>query len=265
MKPGKETEVKIASPSFATFVRHLSPKTPTLGNNDVHVWLATLDQPPSEIDNYLKLLSADERARADRFYFEKDREHFIVARGVLRSILGCYLDRSPEGLSFYYSSHGKPALTSESGREAISFNLSHSHGMALYAVGLARKIGIDLELIRDGPPGEKIAEHFFSTQEILTLRAFPATVQKHAFFLCWTRKEAYIKARGEGLSLPLGQFDVSLTPGAPAELLGARPDPLEAARWSLHDLTTELPGYAAALAVEGAGWTLGLWRWPRFQ
>jgi len=133
--------------------------------------------------------------------------------------------------------------------------------MALYAVAYRREVGIDLELIRHGLEEEQIADRFFSRREISTLRALPAALRRYAFFLCWTRKEAYIKARGEGLSLPLDQFDVSLIPGEPAALLRTRPDSDEALRWSLQELTPGPPGYAAALAVEGEGWSLALWQW----
>ena len=255
--------MKRSPPNSLAIAWRCPPKSLVLGDCEVHVWQAGLDQAPSQIDQYLRILSADERARADRFYFRKDRDHFIVARGTLRSILSCYLNRAPESLSFSYSAHGKPSLERESGEEAIRFNLAHSHEAALYALVRDREVGIDLEFIHGNPQAEQVTERFFSPREILTLRALPPAVQRYAFFLCWTRKEAYIKARGEGLSLlPLDQFDVSLTPGHPAELLGTRPDPLEANRWSLRDLALEPLGYAAALAVEGDGWSLALWQWP---
>jgi 4'-phosphopantetheinyl transferase len=207
------------------------------------------------------MLSSDERARADRFYFSQDRESFIVARGMLRSILGRYLNRSPEALRFHYSAHGKPALDFDSGDDAIRFNLSHSHRMGLYAFARDREVGIDVEFVRDGPHAEHIAEHFFSPDEVRSLQALPPAQRRHAFFLCWTRKEAYIKGRGEGLSLPLDQFDVSLTPGEPAKLLSTRPDPLEAGRWFLQDLTLGPDGYAAAVAIEGADRSVVLGRY----
>jgi 4'-phosphopantetheinyl transferase len=232
-----------------------------LGCDDVHVWRATLDQTPSQIQSFLHTLAADEQARAERFYFERDREHFIVARGLLRTILGRYLNREPGGLSFYYSSHGKPALAGESDGDAIRFSISHSHGVALYAVTRGREVGIDLERIRFDVAIAEIAERLFSRREVAMLRKLPTEVQHQAFFHCWTRKEAYIKARGEGLSLPLDQFEMSLAPGEPAALLGTRPDPSEASRWSLHELTLA-PGYVAALAVERHGWRLTCWQWP---
>lgn len=224
------------------------------------MWRAILDLSPSQIDSFGHTLAPDEQSRAERFYFHRDRERFIVARGVLRAILGRYLNKAPECLSLCYSSHGKPALVRESGGDAIRFNISHSHGVALYALTRGPEVGIDLELIRGGLEIEEIAERFFSRLEVATLRALPTGLRKYAFFLCWTRKEAYIKARGEGLSLPLDQFDVSLIPGEPAKLMSTRPDSDEALRWSLQELTID-PGYVAALAVEGHRRSLAYWQW----
>ena len=231
-----------------------------LGCDEVHVWRATLDQAPSQIQSFLQSLAADERARAERFYFDGDREHFIVARGVLRAILGRTLNRVPESLSFCYGSHGKPALAGESDGATIRFNVSHSHGVALYAVTRGREVGVDLEHIRFDLAVAEIAERFFSRREIAMLRTLPTELQCQAFFHCWTRKEAYIKARGEGLSLPLDQFDVSLIPGEPAALLGTQQDPSEASRWSVQELFPA-PGYAAALAVAAHGLRLTCWQW----
>ena len=220
-----------------------------------------MDQPPSQVQSFLQNLSADEQARSGRFYFERDREHFIVARGVLRAILGGYLNRMPACLSFSYSSHGKPALAGESDGDAIRFNMSHSRGVALYAVARGREVGIDLERIRFDLAVAEIAGQFFSPQEVAMLRELPTEAQSQAFFRCWTRKEAYVKARGEGLSLPLDEFDVSLAPGEPAAVLGTQRDPSEASRWSLQELTPA-PGFVAALAVAGHGWRLACWQWP---
>ena len=239
----------------------LPPARIILARDEVHVWRAPLDQPPSRMDSFLHTLTADEQKRAERFYFQKDRERFITAHGVLRAILGLYLNRAPECLAFCYGSHGKPALARECTGDALRFNMSHSHGVALYAITRGREVGIDLEFIRRDLEVGQIAEQFFSHPEIATLRALPLNLQKYAFFLAWTRKEAYIKARGEGLSLPLDQFDVSLIPGDPAALLSTRPDPDEALRWSLQELTLA-SGYVAALAAEGRGWSLSCWQWP---
>lgn len=246
--------MKVTSTTSPVPPWRLPPETLILGSDEVHIWRATLDQPISQIESFRHTLAADEQARAERFYFQRDRERFIVARGVLRALLGFYLLSAPECLSFCYSSQGKPALAGESGGDTVRFNLSHSHGVALYAVTRGREVGIDFERIRFDLEVEQIAERFFSRREIATLRTLPIDLRTYAFFLCWTRKEAYIKARGEGLSLPLDQFDVSLVPGEPAALLSTHPDPHEALRWSLQELSPT-PGYVAALAVEGHGWS----------
>jgi len=179
---------------------------------------------------------------------------------VLRDILSCYLRVPPSELGFRYSAYGKPALADNFDAAGVRFNVSHSHEMALFAVTCGREVGVDIEYLGREVRGEEIAEHFFSTQERANLRALPAEMKHLGFFNCWTRKEAYIKAHGEGLSLPLDQFDVSLAPGEAAALLATRSDPREALRWSLQALTPG-PGYVAALAVEGQGWQLTCWQW----
>lgn len=239
-----------------------APEPFRLEHDEVHVWRACLDQSSPQVEVLEDLLNEDERSRADRFYFSRDRRRFIVARGILRSLVGRYLGSTPERISLSYGVHRKPALRFESGPDAIRFNLSHSHGIALYALTRGREVGVDLELVRGDLKSDQIAEQFFSPNEILALRALPPTLRQYAFFLCWTRKEAYIKARGEGLTMPLDQFDVSLIPGEPAALLSTRPDSDEALKWSLRNLTPA-SGYAAALAVEGRDWSLSRWQWPR--
>ena len=237
------------------------PKDLVLGSAEVHVWRASLDLKALHIQSLQQTLVADERAKAGQFYFQKDREHFIVARGLLRVILGRYLHTEPSQLQFCYSHHGKPALSRKLAGDALRFNLSHSHGLALYAVTRGREIGVDLERIRPDLADEHIAEQFFSSLEIAALRALHTNIQKEAFFNCWTRKEAYIKAKGEGLSLPLDQFEVSLVPGEPAALLSTNGNPQEAFRWSLQELVPG-SGFVAALAVEGHDWRVKCWQWP---
>ncbi len=239
-----------------------APKILMLGSDEVHVWRAALNLEGSKVKRLHQTLSRDEQARARRFYFQKDREHFIVARGLLRAILGRYLKTEPSQLRFCYTLHGKPALDTEIGRDALRFNLSHSQGLALYAITPSREVGVDVEFIRSELAEGQIAEHFFSPREITALRALPKERRQEGFFNCWTRKEAYIKARGEGLTLRLDQFDVSLTPGEPAALLSTNGDPQESYRWSLKELSPEA-GYVAALAVEGHDWRLECWQWPQ--
>ena len=179
----------------------------------------SLDLREPAVQHLWQLLAPDEQARAERFIFHKDRTHFVVARGLLRVLLGRYLQRHPQHLHFCYGPHGKPELAPDMGDDTLCFNVSHAHGLALYAVTRQRDLGVDVEHVRPGFAEEHIAERFFSPREVAVLRALPVALQSTAFFACWTRKEAFIKARGDGLSLPLDQFDVAFAPGEPAALL----------------------------------------------
>ncbi len=219
---------------------------------DVHLWQATLDDYLA--GNLKHLLSNDEKSRAERFHFEKDRCEFTAARGLLRTLLSAYVGIDSDRLRFTYAEKGKPSLE-ERRPSGIKFNLAHSHGRALFAFSNGREVGVDLEFMRDDLADEKVAERFFSAGEIDSLKAVGPELRKEAFFNCWTRKEAYIKARGEGLSMPLNEFDVSLLPGEPAALLRNHKVPAEAARWTMRSVPMP-PGYVAALVVEGHGWKL---------
>jgi 4'-phosphopantetheinyl transferase len=220
----------------------------------VHVWRAALSRTSGEVAALRELLSEDEVRRADRFHFPRDRALFIAARATLREILGRYLSLPPTLLRFEYNAFGKPEL-----RDApLRFNLSHAGDIALYAVTAVREVGVDVEAVREGMESEEIAARFFSRREVETLMSLPRDARTRAFFDCWTRKEAYIKACGVGLSQPLDGFDVSLAPGEPAALLRTHDDPQEAARWTLCELSPGA-GYVAAVAVEGSGWRLRRW------
>ncbi len=234
----------------------------TLSHQDVHVWRAFLDREFPHLQDLRRSLSPDEIERAERYHFQEDRERFIVAHGLLRTILARYLRADPGRLVFSRGDYGKPVLASPPGGRKLSFNLSHSSGIALYAIAHDRRVGIDLERVREDIACQQIAERFFSPAEAAVLRTLPASSQPGAFFACWTRKEAYIKARGRGLQLPLDRFEVSLAPGEPARLLKMEGEPGEVARWSLQELIPA-PGYAAALAAEGQDWHLACWTWTR--
>jgi 4'-phosphopantetheinyl transferase len=238
----------------------LPPANLGLSNDEVHVWRACLAQPAVTLKRLAQTLSADEQRRAERFYFERHRRHFIVARGVLRVILGHYLGLEPHQVRFTYGAQGKPALVVCEGQSSLDLNLSHSQELALYAVTRRRQVGVDVECIRPIPDAEQIAARTFSAQEYRVWRTLPEATKQEAFFNCWTRKEAYVKAIGDGLRRPLDQFDVSLAPGEPAELLNIAGHPEEAAQWSIQELRSA-PGYAAALAVKGHGWHLMCWQW----
>ncbi len=237
----------------------LPPADLELSSNDVHVWRASLKQPAAKAQQLFQTLSEDERIRADRFYFERDRKHFIVGRGLLRTILGRYLAIEPKQLQFCYNHRGKPTVDVTETNSTLQFNLSHSHELVLYAVTCDRLIGIDLEYMRPTSDVEKLAERFFSPHEYAVIRSLPPSQKQEAFFNGWTCKEAYLKAIGEGLA-QLEQVEVSLVPGEPAKLLNVNQDSQAAARWSLQSLTPA-SDYVAALAVEGHDWHLSCWQW----
>jgi 4'-phosphopantetheinyl transferase len=223
--------------------------TRSLGEQEAHIWHAPLRPSSLDVSRLQPLLSEDESKRAGRFRFEKNRNEFILGRGWLRILSASYLGVSPAELGFAYSSHGKPYLSAPASAQALAFNVSHTEGMVLFAFTWSRKVGIDVENVRGDFNAPEIAERFFSVAEREALRRVPAEQQYEAFFRCWTRKEAYVKAQGEGLSHPLHEFDVSLAPDETSALLATRPDPAEADRWLLRDLPVT-SGYAAAFAVE---------------
>ncbi|MSU21874.1 MAG: 4'-phosphopantetheinyl transferase superfamily protein [Pedosphaera sp.] len=219
---------------------------PLLADDEIHVWCATLDQAPSYRGKLAETLSEDERQRAARFHFEGDRRRFIVGRGLLRSILGCYLNIKAGELAFCYNPQGKPSLATPL---QIHFNLAHSHNLALYAITRRREIGVDIERVRPVSGMKEIVQRFFCAAEATHILSLPEEQKAEGFFNCWTRKEAYLKATGEGIAEALNQFEVSLRPGEPAALLHDAMNPTEASRWALFDLKPARD-YAAALAVK---------------
>ena len=191
-----------------------------------------------------RVLSVEERERAARFRFDHLRDSFMLARAGLRALLGAYLRVSPASIRFRSGPMGKLALESSGG---LQFNLSHSHGLASYAFTPGCEIGVDVERVRPLADYEQIARRFFSHAEVMDLLSLPESERQRAFFLCWTRKEAYIKALGTGLSTPLDVFRVTFLPGDRPEITKS-PGSFEAEQpWSLHDLALA-PDYAGALA-----------------
>jgi 4'-phosphopantetheinyl transferase len=236
----------------------VAPSKTVLRDGELHVWLLTAGQGP-RAESLLDLLSDEEVERAGRFHFGRDRERFVRARGMLRTLLGRYLGADPAGLRFRSNDYGKPALAGEWEGSGVNFNLSHSHEVVLYAFALGREVGVDVEHVRPELAGDDIAEHFFAAPEVEALRRTPAEARAVTFFSCWTRKEAYIKARGEGLSLPLDSFAVSVDAEAREVALDARGDAEEGRRWTIVSLSPA-EGYVAALAVEGPASKFKYWR-----
>src|SRR5882672_3797099 len=214
----------------------LVPANNELGGEDVHVWRASLDQPADVIAKLAPLLSEDEYQRAERFHRPIDHRRFIAGRGILRRILATYLALAPDEARFVYNEYGKPFISADQNRGALSFNLSHSSGMALYAVARGRHVGIDIEYMREDFATLDVAERFFSKDEFEALKAVASDQRTKAFFNCWSRKESYIKAIGMGVSYPLDGFTVSLTPDAAPVLLKVDANATEAARWNMYEL-----------------------------
>jgi 4'-phosphopantetheinyl transferase len=231
------------------------PGTPALirqrrviNEGDIHIWYAAPSLPFGEVDPE-SILSEDEHARMARFRFDRDRKNFLFCRSMLRMLLSSYLGASPAELSFAYSEYGKPSLTAPLGD--LKFNLSHTSGLVLLAVCRGKHIGVDVENVRKDLNVKEIACRFFSAAEQRALLQTPEVSSHEAFFRCWTRKEAFIKARGEGLSCPLDSFDVSIAPNDEDVTLTTRPDVSEAGNWHLQSLNF-FPEYAAALAIEAS-------------
>jgi 4'-phosphopantetheinyl transferase len=221
-----------------------------LRDHEAHVWYAALDPAGLEEERWGNLLSSDERQRAARFKFKADSFRFASARGQLRQLLAEYLGTGPCEIQFAYSDSGKPELAGKHHHGDVQFNVSHSGDLVTIAITKGRKIGVDIEFLRYDLDVDAISKRFFSTHEQQALAGLPEAQKYAGFFNCWTRKEAYVKAVGTGLSLPLRDFDVSLVPGEPARLLATRPDSRIAGGWSMAALSVH-HDFVAAVVVEG--------------
>ena len=230
------------------------PLSPAIDANEMHLWKIDLRRESTAEMN--ASLSPEEHDRAARFHFDRDRQRFLIAHASLRMILGRYLELAPAALSFAQNEFGKPFLINPEAA-GFHFNLSHSEDLALVSVSRDREVGVDVEFMRPNFATIDVAEHFFSVAEVYTLTGLDPEWRTQGFFNCWTRKEAYIKARGEGLWLSLDSFDVSLAPDVPAALLQTRFDPSDVTRWSLHEIFPA-PNYAAAFAIERGPSTPGV-------
>jgi 4'-phosphopantetheinyl transferase len=238
-----------------------APFRPSLQEGEVHIWSARLDLAPAAVAGFGRLLNPEESARASRFYFDRDRNAFTVARGVLRTLLGRYLRERPERIRFVYGPYGKPALAADQLSDSVRFNLSHSDAVAIFAFARSVEVGIDVERIRKQPDLDDLANRFFSKEEASALRRLRPTVRENAFFSCWTAKEAYIKGIGEGLSMPLDRFAVSLDPSEGPIRLRILDGGADGPLWRLHRFEPS-PGYVAAVAVAAEGFVLRhrVWR-----
>lgn len=226
--------------------------------DEVHVWAAALDRPAGEVAALSGCLSDAERERAERFRHEPSRDEFIVARALLRLLLAECLGTEPREVRFSQTARGKPRLASDP--PPVCFNVSHSHGIALFALTGRCEVGVDLERVRPFSDEMGLAERFFAPREAAALRALDARRRTETFFRLWTRKEAYLKAHGLGLSYGLERVEVSHAPEDPAHIVHIDGDREAAARWSLRALAPA-PGYVGALALRAHDYRLFCWRW----
>jgi 4'-phosphopantetheinyl transferase len=205
-----------------------------------------LEADPARLAYLNEILAPEERERANRFRFPEHRRRYIVCRGTVRELLSPYVNLAPAAIRFDHNPYGKPSVPGS----GVRFNVSHSGDWAMLAVSDQLEVGIDVERIDPSFAQEQIPERFFSPREVEHLRSLPESEQTAAFFRCWTRKEAYIKARGLGLALALDSFDVSLLPDDAPQLF-------RAGNWSLQNLDAP-EGYAAAIVAEGGEFTVSV-------
>ena len=252
---GVRSESVLASPVDLRFITHdcftaaMASQSKTVLDDEIHLWQTEVSGLKFDQADVNKLLSPDELERMDRFHFEPDRRNFLFCRSVLRILLGSYLGASPAELRFAYSAHGKPSLAGSV--DTIEFNLSHSENQLLIAICRGRKVGVDIERADLDVNVMDIAQRFFSPAELERLQSEPPDSRHELFYSCWTLKEAWLKAHGEGLSFPLSAFDVYHREESAVRLI-TRPDPTEALKWRIFPIATA-EGFAAAVAVERRG------------
>jgi 4'-phosphopantetheinyl transferase len=236
------------------------PRRPRLGNREVHVWRSSLDLPAAVRSRLSVSLSLDELERASRFATDKLRHRYVAGRGILRSLLGSFLGRSPGSLQFQYGEHEKPFLVGDAAETGLQFNVSHSHDLGLFAFSLGRDIGVDVEWMRANLEPEEIASRFFSPTESARLKSLADAQQRQYFFALWTCKEAFVKAHGGGITFGLSRFDVQLEPGAMSAAIVGNEGGVLLSPWFAHRLEPG-PGFAGALVVEERDPALSLWEW----
>lgn len=226
----------------------MAPARPSLPEGEIHIWRRSLDVQEDLVQSLVSELSLDERERANRFHFERDRRRFIVGRAGLRSILGLYLQTKPSALRFSYSRRGKPSLLLNEGEEPLFFSLSHSHELVMYAFARKGLLGVDVECIRSMGDMDALARRFFSTSESEVVVSAAADEKQKVFFVIWTIKEAYVKATGEGLA---GLEDVAVTVSAGALLskIRVKSHVGQEDGWSVQSVYP-FEGYVAAIAAK---------------
>lgn len=249
-------EVPIAAPHWP-----LPPREFILAEDSIHLWCASLDQAFANLARFSSTLCPTEHERAERFRFDQHRQRFIARRGLLRILLGRYLDVEPSQLAFDYSPRGKPSVSEIRGGKALHFNVSDSSGLALYAVTWRAPVGVDVERIKPFRDKDDIAARFFSGREKTVIGGLSEPQKSEAFFNCWSRKEAYLKATGEGISESLARVEVTVMPGEAPQLLRLAGDEKVATEWTFYSLEPA-SGFVGAVAIRAKGLRLSCWRWP---
>lgn len=229
-----------------------NPEQLRLGDGEIHVWRVSFHEEEQRLDRYDSLLSSDEKARAKRFLGRRERNGFVITRGILRELLGSYLNRFPATLEFECNVQGKPFLSEKSPDRSVQFNVSHSRGLALLAFSRERRLGVDVEFVQPDFAVDEVARQYFSPQEVEELRVLSPSLRAERFFLSWTSREAYCKARGEGLQL-LGE-------GLPVSGRPERFASSDGSQWSLRALRPD-PRYVGALVAQGWDWSPRVWAW----
>jgi 4'-phosphopantetheinyl transferase len=226
---------------------------PTL-EQTVHVWAVRLDDTSVDLEGGRELLSLDERARAARFHFERDRRRYLIAHIALHRILNRYLQIDPATLVFELGSNGKPKLPTALASTGVEFNLSHSNEMALLAIKRGSEVGVDIEYVKSDFKFHEIAERFFTAKEVAALRRLPSDLQRQAFFQCWTSKEAFLKAKGTGLSGKLDEVEIARAADQQVRIGAAVPG------WALTALDP-IENYESALVVAGPAVAIHCYHW----
>jgi len=226
--------------------------------SEVHVWCASLDNAAYPIEAYDKLLTDKERERAQRFVMKRDRNRYVFSKVMLKTLIMSYAGLGSDELQYLSGPYGKPNLDASLSIGRLCFNMADSAGYALFAFTLDREIGVDIEQIREIPEMERIVRLFFSEAEQAAFASMLPQEKKRAFFNGWTRKEAFIKALGVGLSMPLSKFEVSLAAGNPVDLVYLNKDIASRGHWTIRDVSPS-PEFSAAFAVEGSGFTIRCW------
>lgn len=236
------------------------PPCPLLHSDEVHVWFVSLSISKERVQEFSKTLSAEEMQRVARLRFDRDQQRFIAARGMLKRILGAYLARAPEEIRLIYGARGKPAIDDALLDGSLRFNLSHTHQSALVAVASGREVGVDLEDISRRVEAEQIVDQLLTVREQAVYRAVPQAARQELFLRYWTCKEAFAKATGEGLTMPLEQIEIVLTPNSHAQIATTNSLTTTAQSWTLHEFRPS-DEEVGALVTEGSDdFCIRFWR-----